>query len=401
MPKEAPASATSSSPVEPQYNSSLDTITMAEDDVDLELLELLRQSLGIGIKSGPEVPKTHILRDAHFVYDNAIDVALDPFSINRAATSILSSMKSRSYSPKTWSSHPLHPKPAGEWDEDALNFVFTMDLLNFSFYSEHTSDDDHRSWAVEWQGAKYTGYWAMVACLQRALEEEIRITSSDWWQDENESTAASFCQVFRGTTESEEEMPLLAERIICLREAGRILYEHYECKVSSVIKAADKSAVKLVNLLAEAFGPVFNDEHRFERKKVRFLKRAQIFVADVWACFERKGYGEFYDIDEITMFADYRIPQMLHSMGCLAYSPPLDFRIRSKGEIESGCSWEVQLRGCTVWCVELIRRKILELDPEAEINAILVDFFLYDTMKENIANGIEVIPHHRTRSIWY
>jgi hypothetical protein len=36
---------------------------------------------------------------------------------------------------------------------------------------------------------------------------------------------------------------------------------------------------------------------------VRFLKRAQIFVADLWAAFDGESYGEFDDIDKITIFA--------------------------------------------------------------------------------------------------
>jgi len=51
--------------------------------------------------------------------------------------------------------------------------------------------------------------------------------------------------------------------------------------------------------------------------------------------------------------------------------------------------------------VELIRRTIMRDHPEAKINAILIDFFLYDTMKEWEVRGEERIPHHRTRSIWY
>lgn len=35
------------------------------------------------------------------------------------------------------------------------------------------------------------------------------------------------------------------------------------------------------------------------------------------------------------------------------------------------------------------------------VNAILIDFFLYDTMKSLETEGTETIPHHRTRSIWY
>ena len=39
--------------------------------------------------------------------------------------------------------------------------------------------------------------------------------------------------------------------------------------------------------------------------------------------------------------------------------------------------------------------------PQARVNAILIDFFLYDTMKEIEARGDAGVNHHRTRSIWY
>jgi hypothetical protein len=97
--------------------------------------------------------------------------------------------------------------------------------------------------------------------------------------------------------------------------------------------------------LAEDFS-CFNDVVSFEnRKNVRFLKRAQICVADLWAAFDGRSFGEFEDIDKITMFADYRVPQILNSLGCLWYNPSLDHTIRQKRVIESGHSWEIQLRG--------------------------------------------------------
>jgi len=64
----------------------------------------------------------------------------------------------------------------------------------------------------------------------------------------------------------------------------------------------DGSAAALVNLVAEKF-PCFRDSARFEGKTVRFHKRAQILVADLWACFEGRSFGQFHDIDKITMFA--------------------------------------------------------------------------------------------------
>lgn len=64
----------------------------------------------------------------------------------------------------------------------------------------------------------------------------------------------------------------------------------------------------LVNTLAENF-PSLRDEAIFEERKVRFLKRAQIFVADLWAAFDGRKYGEFGDIDCITMFAGGYYPE--------------------------------------------------------------------------------------------
>lgn len=137
---------------------------------------------------------------------------------------------------------------------------------------------------------------------------------------------------------------------------------------------------------------------------------------------------------------------MLHQLGCLLYSPPLESHIRQLKPIPSGSRWEIELRGTSIWCVELIRQEIARRHPETKIisthddgehensfreaengkvvasvkttgrkkstttrgenaglgvNAILIDFFLYDTMKELEREGRETIPHHRTRSIWY
>lgn len=101
----------------------------------------------------------------------------------------------------------------------------------------------------------------------------------------------------------------------------------------------------MVNLLAADF-PCFNDVALYDnRKTVRFLKRAQICVADIWAAFDGEGYGRFDDIDKITIFADYRVPQILNALGCLWYSPPLQTAIVQKKVIESGHPWELQLRG--------------------------------------------------------
>ncbi|KAK7723959.1 hypothetical protein SLS64_000292 [Diaporthe eres] len=284
---------------------------MSDDEADPELLELLRAHI-LGKPSANADPETGVLEGAEYVYDNSIDVALDMWSCKTAANAIYKQMQEKSYSTATWSEHELHPKAK---DEATVDFIFTMDLLNFSFWSELPDD---KRFAVSYKDRTWTGYWSLVAALQRALDE-----------------------------------------------------------------AANGSAAGLVNLLADDFA-CFRDETKFEgrRKPVRFLKRAQILVADIWACFQGEDYGAFRDIDKITMFADYRVPQILSTMGCIFYSPTLNEVVKEKKIIESGSSWEAQLR-------------------DVEINAILIDFFLYDLMKDLESRGQETITHHRTRSIWY
>lgn len=235
---------------------------------------------------------------------------------------------------------------------------------------------------------------------------EIPITDPHFWQNETELTATLFSHIFRSATP--EPMPLLTERLTILREAGQILYLHHDCRFANLVHAAHQSAASLVNLLVATF-PSFRDSHPFDHRTVHLHKRAQILVADIWGCFTTdpatgSDYGIFHDIDTaITMFADYRIPQMLHSLGVLRYSPQLEGRIRRREEIGSGEACELEIRGCSVWAIELIRREILRQHPGAKANAILIDMFLYDTLKEREGRGeLEgMIPHHRTRSIWY
>ncbi|KAJ5811389.1 hypothetical protein N7474_007690 [Penicillium riverlandense] len=409
----------------------------SDDDADPELLELLRKSLGLGNEpSKGQPPETKVLEGAQYVFDEAIDVALSPQQTKEAAETIWRLMQKKEYSTQTWSEHELHPKTK---DESTVDFIFTMDLLNFSFWSEEP--DEAKRFAIDYRGKRWTGYWSLVAALQRALEEDIPITDPDFWVDETECTEEVLKHVFRSATD--EGIPLFQERVQCLREAGEVLSTEFGGSFANCIDSANYSAAGLVNLLAENFA-CFRDEIVFHGRRVRFYKRAQILVADLWACFNGEDFGEFHDIDKITMFADYRIPQMLHQLGCLRLSPPLESHIRSRKPLPPASTWEIELRGTSIWCVELIKREIEKRHPEVKmngnskpaqqdeshcatktpennhtenseeqpenaetpkktygINAILIDFFLYDTMKNLEAEHNESIPHHRTRSIWY
>ncbi|EME78329.1 uncharacterized protein MYCFIDRAFT_58458 [Pseudocercospora fijiensis CIRAD86] len=370
---------------------------MSDDEADPELLELLRQRLGISSRPRDEISSdTGVLRNAEFIYNNAIDVSIDMYGTKAAAESIYQMMQERGYSTETWSQHELHPKMSEGFTElDIVNFVFTMDLQNYSFWSELPSEERYQ---VEYRGRRWTGYNSLVACLRRALDEGIPITTPRFWRS-RQCTDELLRRVFRSATA--EPIPLLDDRIEMLRESSDILRRQPDYAVMRLIQKSDGSAGKLVNLLAHHF-PCFRDETRFEGRRVRLLKRAQILVADLWAALNGSGLGELHDIDHLTMFAGANLIALLYLIDCLVRSWTLS-SIREGRSIQHKQSQTLEYRsGCSIWAVELIRREILSSHHEAtNINAVLIDFFLYDLAKERDRQGQHAIPHHRTRSIWY
>ena len=191
---------------------------MSDDEVDEDLLELLRKSLGVGNNDTPKRRETGVLKDAEYVYDNSTDVALDMQGTKAAAATIWSLIQEKDYSTREWSKHELHPKAK---NESTVDFIFLMDLINFSFWSDRDEPDE--KFAVDFRGTRWTGYWSLVAAIQRALDNGVPITSPDFWVNEAECTDEVLKYLFRSVTT--EEMPLMGDRLYCIREAGYVLQE--------------------------------------------------------------------------------------------------------------------------------------------------------------------------------
>ncbi|KAG0037985.1 hypothetical protein BGZ82_001386 [Podila clonocystis] len=290
---------------------------------------------------------------------------------------------------------------------ESAEFIHNVDI-------DDTGVPHHDRYRVTLDGVGYTGYWSMVAAVNRALREGIPITTPEFFASEEKLPDSEIERIFRSDTK--EQIPLLKERIRILREAGKVLVEKFDGNFANCIAQADGSALKLVQIITSNFSS-FKDETEFCGRK------AQILIADIWACFQNQGYGAFKDIDEITMFADYRVPQALYHFHCLQYSPEL-LAILDRGEmLPYGSPLEVEIRGNSIWSVELIRRRILELiddelvakqeDPSVAknempkmmtVNAILIDFFIWDFAKAaqlDLTLGQRPVKVHRTRSVFY
>eukprot|EP00198_Chlamydomonas_reinhardtii_P003090 XP_001692426.1 predicted protein [Chlamydomonas reinhardtii] len=118
-------------------------------------------------------------------------------------------------------------------------------------------------------------------------------------------------------------------------------------------RGARGSALTLMQLVAQLF-PGFRDHAIYKGQQVFLYKRAQIFVGDVYGAFRGQGLGMFW----LTMFADYRVPVVLRTMGVLRYSQQLEDKIQRREQIPAGSEEEVEIRACTVVAVEQLREAI-------------------------------------------
>jgi hypothetical protein len=183
--------------------------------------------------------------------------------------------------------------------------------------------------------------------------------------------------------------------------------QKYDGSFKPLLTSANHSALSLVDKVTSLF-PCYDDVTSYPplSSPIYIRKRAQILVAETWAAFEGKSFGRFDDIDQLSMFADYRVPQILHSLGTLTYDEHLTNILVEGKYLENGSKEEVEVRCGSIVVVEEIKEEIRRLVKEGghdiEVpNSVLLDFLLWDLAKVQEAKGRASLPHHRTRSVFY
>ncbi|MDW7981629.1 MAG: queuosine salvage family protein [Thermomicrobium sp.] len=274
--------------------------------------------------------------------------------------------------------HPLHWR--GTPDQTA-NYVLLLDALNFCFWGEPR-------WRVTYQGTRYDGYWALAAALRRALDAGLPLYDPFYLA---RLTDTQIADLFAG----DGTIPLLAWRIAHVREVAKGLIEACRGSFATLVHRAACSAPALVRLVVETF-PSFDDVAVTDHLRVPFYKRAQLLCTDLAGAFAGRDLGHFRDLDTLTAFADYKLPQVLRAYGALRYHPDLATRIDRREELPAGSPEELEIRAATICAVdELVARLHTAGRPAA---AWQVDWALWQLGQ---ALPPDAPPYHRTRTRFY
>jgi hypothetical protein len=268
--------------------------------------------------------------------------------------------------------------------EEAVRWIFVLDLLNHCFWPDHGDP----AWTVVYRGKPYSGYWGLAASLKRAKENGFPLTDADYLAD---ISAGDLERIFSG----EGSIPLFDDRLRNLREAGRIIRSEWQGDIVHLVEAGRGSAAETVREVVGSF-PSFRDEARYRGEDVYFWKRAQLFVSDLHAAFQGRDWGRFEGMGDLTAFADYKLPQVLRAMGLISYDPDLESRVDRGLPLEPGSEEEVEIRAATIWAVEALKGAFSEAG--IALMSTQIDNWLWQLGQ---LEPFRRKPYHRCRTIFY
>jgi hypothetical protein len=267
-------------------------------------------------------------------------------------------------------------------DDDALaGQILLFNAVNFCYWGE-------QQWKVEYSGEWWDGSLAMLDAIRRAWAEGVPLLDGAYLAQLSE---ADFEHILRGRG----RLHLMPERLAIWREAGRVLCAGFGGRFTNVIAAAHGDAPALVRLLVDRF-PSFEDVRALDGRLIRFYKRAQLAAAQLYEAFGGRGWGRLARTDRLTVFADYKLPQVLRRLGILVYDANLAATVDGQILIPAGDRREVEIRLSTVWAAELMRRTLAPRMPH--VTALHLDYWLWYAGRDQ---GPGVRPYHRTLTTAY
>lgn len=279
---------------------------------------------------------------------------------------------------------PVFPEP----DEEFFDFIAVGNCINFAF----TNFETGRSFTAEYHGAPWRGAFGMWACLRRALENGLPITSGKFLST---LTLAKCQELFAG----DPPMPMIEERWVILKEVGDGLCNHYQGLFRNLLTSSGGKAFGnrgLVTQLLRRF-PSFRDESRHVKSGtiLQFEKRAQLLAMMYQGrALASKMLTPLSDSENLGPIADYSVPRALHAQGIVEYSPELEQQIMSRSVLPKDSIAEQEIRAQATSAQIMLLNEINGLRRDA-LTFLELDYKLW-----MLGRRVDE-PHHLTRTTAY
>ena len=373
-------------------------------------------------------------------------VCIQPLSLTALAQDIWAKHQSSASSPvaiqwdeEQWHYQPSCQLPAKVAFERLALYILAMDAINFCFWPSHRSS--HKNDDTELVNFEYEHLARAMTCMAQQDEADqinnssclnahytfsplqlVKMTVEEMtalWS----SNLSKLC-----TNQKISDLDNMETRCRLWNEVGRVLLNQWNGNILNFLNiqfqdgtdafTCGLTAPEMVDRIVQSF-PGFRDCHAWpntttasttDHNSFLYLyKRAQICVGDLDASLKL----HLRDLDQLTTFADYRVPQLLRHFGVLNYEPStLGDQIDQGNEIPSGSLEELTIRAATVMAVEEIVRELhnqqqtqsdtndLNKQATASFTAVKVDWYLWQ-VGEKMNDAGTMKPHHKTRTTYY
>jgi hypothetical protein len=267
-------------------------------------------------------------------------------------------------------------------------YILALDAINFCFWPTNSQKKESNS----------LEYDHLAIALKKLAEQDDASNSNENYFFSPSNLSKLTWKTMESSLKpylQDHFLPNIQERCRLWNELADGLILYFKGSALTLISHAEGSAPKLVNILVQTF-PGFRDEAIWYGRWVAFYKRAQIAVGDWNAALKL----DLLDMDQLTTFADYRIPQILRHWGTIEYCYELSHRVDSGMEL--GYHEELSIRAATVVCVDQL---LLLLQKKSTKNscqriAVTLDWKLWQ-MGEVMNQEGKLKPHHRVNTIFY
>ena len=307
-----------------------------------------------------------VLDTCSYVYENSRHVKIDINKIKELA-------KDNRFNEKT--AYWLSSNPYGILNlcvEDIINFLVIFESIDYSFWGEP-------KWTMKTDKVNTDGAIALMYALLRLREQKGNLNFERITFDE-------FSEALKGNV----EIPLLEERYKVVLQVSKIINKKMQNNFYHYIKNITKDIV-LFNTIINNF-PSFADTRTYDNKTIYFYKLAQLLTSDILHIRSLKE-GITVDYSNLVGCADYKIPQVLRSLGVLVYDKELSDLVDNKNELEENSIYEVEIRANMVVAINLIKKELNNKVSAIDINDTIWSFSQDKTKK--------LLPYHLTRTLSY
>ncbi len=276
----------------------------------------------------------------------------------------------------TWNFPPFYPQ-SDNFEEMCL-FYLIFNSINYCYFDhDGKTFQDGKLWGSNLVATRLTEHWA-----------DIR--QSEFLSQVDENYLLS--ELFR----AEAPISMVKDRAYALREVGQFINRNPDFTFKKLFQKYKSNAYHVSQVIPTLF-PSWEDA---------FFKRAQLFVGMVYGRFQHDEIPPFKEgLEDLTVFADYRVPQALIRMGIIVPSAALMTRIYRRKRIHSGSRKELELRAATILGADAVM-DIMNTRKEPAINSLHLDYLLWSTGRKSseAPKGLFIqddVAHHYTMTTDY